>query len=492
VRVPRWRWILGLGVLAALIVGIVILATKWPFTRDAIARAIREATARPVEIGAFRSSYFPPGCVAENVRVLHASDPSATPLIAIEKLTVQGSITGMFTSPKRLARLQLSGMRIVVPPEGSPQRAEKFVFKTGGDSLEILKIGVERALLEFVPSYRLGIDSLALDGVGSGKPWRYSAVLTNTKPPGVIRASGEFGPWKSGDRGAILVSGEYTYNDVDLGVFRGISGTLQAKGKFSGPLARIETDGALEIPNFHVDKSGSTVPMKVDYRAIVNGANGETYLDRVEARFFRTTLVARGPIANETVRLDLSVPRGRIDDILRLFVHEKSSPISGAVKLTGKFVWPPGERKFVEKIRLNLDFGVENARFRSEKTQNSIDLLSKSGQGQSKKEAEADPRTMLSDLRGGVAFRNGVANFNGVSFAVPGASADIHGTYGLVDKQVNLRGVLRTTGKLSDTTSGFKAFVLKAINPFLKKKNEVKIVPFKITGTFKDAKVGLD
>jgi hypothetical protein len=497
-RSPRWLWILGLCVLAALIIGIVILATKWPFTRDAIVRAIHEATSRQVEIGAFKPSYFPPGCVAENVRVLHQSDPSGTPLITIERLTIQGSFTGMFTSPKRLAQVKVAGMRIVVPPEGSPQRAEKFAFKSGGDSLEISKIAVERALLEFVPSeaddeaYRLGIDSLTLDGVGSGKPWSYRAQLTNTKPPGVIRAAGRFGPWNADDPGAIPTSGEYTYNDVDLGVFRGISGTLQAKGKFSGPLARIETDGAIEVPNFHVDKSGSTVPMKVDYHAIVNGTNGETYLDPVEARFFRTTLVARGPIADETVTLDLSVPRGRIDDILRLFVEEKTSPLSGAVKLAGKFVWPPGERKFVEKIRLNLDFGVENARFRSEKTQNTIDSLSKSGQGQSKKEADADPRTMLSDLRGGVAFRNGVANFNGVSFTVPGASADIRGTYGLVDKQVNLRGILHTTGKLADTTSGFKAFVLKAISPFLKKKNQVKIVPFKITGTFKDAKVGLD
>ena len=75
---------------------------------------------------------------------------------------------------------------------------------------------------------------------------------------------------------------------------------------------------------------------------------------------------------------------------------------------------------------------------------------------------------------------------------MPGSSADIRGTYGLIDHRVELHGVLHTTGKLSDTTSGFKAFVLKAISPFFKKKQEVKIVPFKITGTFKDAKVGLD
>jgi hypothetical protein len=33
---------------------------------------------------------------------------------------------------------------------------------------------------------------------------------------------------------------------------------------------------------------------------------------------------------------------------------------------------------------------------------------------------------------------------------------------------------------------------LKAITPFFKKKHDVKVVPFKITGTFADASVSLD
>ena len=99
---------------------------------------------------------------------------------------------------------------------------------------------------------------------------------------------------------------------------------------------------------------------------------------------------------------------------------------------------------------------------------------------------------MLSDLKGHLAFRNGVATFSGVSFTVPGAAATLRGTYGLVDQEVNLHGVLTTTGKLSDSASGFKALVLKAITPFFKKKHDVKVVPFKITGTFADASVSLD
>ena len=486
---PRWIWISGLCLLAALTIGIVILATHWPFSRDEITRALQKATSRPVQIGAFRSTYFPPGCQAENVRVLHNSNPEATPLITLDRLTIRATFAGLFRPTKRLEQVTVAGMRIVIPPKGSKDGTAKFALDSGDKSIEIGTIVANGAVLEFRSSdpgeepYRIHIDALSLAGVGSGKPWRYRAVLNLSEPPGVIRAEGEFGPWNPDDPGSAPASGEYTYSDVNLGAFRGISGTLHAKGKFRGPLAKVETEGALEVPNFHVDKSGSVVPLHASYHATVNGTNGEVRLDAVETRFFRTALTARGTVDKRGAILDVAVARGRIDDILRLFVEEKAAPLSGAVQLHAKFVWPPGEEKFLRKIRMDIGFGIDGARFRSETTQGTIDRLS---------QGKDDPQTVLSDLRGGVAFRNGVASFRNVTFDVPGASADIHGTYGLIDHRVELHGVLHTTGKLSDAATGFKALVLKAISPFFKKKDEVKIVPFKITGTFKDAKVGLD
>lgn len=284
-RVPRWLWLSGLCVLVAVTLGIVILATHWPFSREAISSALEHATSRPVRIGDFRTTWFPPGCVAENVRIVHNNNPDATPLIAIDRLVIQGSLTGMFSSRKRLQEVRVSGMRIAVPPKGSRDGTAKFALATGGKPLEIEKIVADGSVLEFLPAegsdepFRLRINALTLLGVGSGKPWKYRVALTNSKPPGVIRASGEFGPWTPDHPGKIPASGEYSYSDVDLGVFRGISGTLQAKGKFAGPLERIATDGEIEVPNFHVDKSGSVVPLRVAYHAIVNGTNGETTLD---------------------------------------------------------------------------------------------------------------------------------------------------------------------------------------------------------------------
>jgi hypothetical protein len=98
---------------------------------------------------------------------------------------------------------------------------------------------------------------------------------------------------------------------------------------------------------------------------------------------------------------------------------------------------------------------------------------------------------VLSNLKGHVSANGGVARLSNISFSEPGTQAEIEGTYNLIDKNVNLKGVLHTSGKLADTTSGFKSVVLKALGPFFKKKS-VTVVPFVITGTSSDPSFALD
>jgi hypothetical protein len=78
-----------------------------------------------------------------------------------------------------------------------------------------------------------------------------------------------------------------------------------------------------------------------------------------------------------------------------------------------------------------------------------------------------------------------------ISFTEPGTLAEVAGTYDLINKNVNLKGVLHTKGKLADTTSGFKSVVLKAVGPFIKKKS-ITVVPFTVTGTSSDPSFALD
>jgi hypothetical protein len=152
---------------------------------------------------------------------------------------------------------------------------------------------------------------------------------------------------------------------------------------------------------------------------------------------------------------------------------------------------PPDPLGFLKNLDLEGDFGVGNERFTSADVQVPLNRLIESGRGESKKEEAEDPETVLSNLKGHVSVKNGIATLSAVSFSAPGTLAQIRGTYNLLDKTVNLQGVLHTNGKLSDTTSGFKALVLKAVVPFLKKKT-VTIVPFTVTGTSMKPSFALD
>ena len=112
-----------------------------------------------------------------------------------------------------------------------------------------------------------------------------------------------------------------------------------------------------------------------------------------------------------------------------------------------------------------------------------MDKLSERARGK-KKEDEDDPESVLSDLKGHVVLKNGTATFTNLSFVVPGAIARVHGTYDLITERIDLHGTLQMQAKLSDATSGVKSFLIKALDPFLKKNRPGVPVPISITGTY--------
>src|SRR3984885_13623395 len=116
-KVPNWLWVVGAVFLGGVAIGIVVLAMHWPFTQDAITKALEEASGRPVQIRTFSNSYFPPGCTAEGIRFLRHKHPEAAPMITVEKLTIVGSLTGLFSSPKRLSAVRVVGMHMIVPAD---------------------------------------------------------------------------------------------------------------------------------------------------------------------------------------------------------------------------------------------------------------------------------------------------------------------------------------------------------------------------------------
>jgi hypothetical protein len=187
----------------------------------------------------------------------------------------------------------------------------------------------------------------------------------------------------------------------------------------------------------------------------------------------------------------MSAQQARVEDLLRLFAGAAQPSLVGPIQLRARVQLPPGPQAFLRRLSLDGDFGISGERFTNPDLQAPVNKLSESAQGESTKQQASDSQTALSNLKGHVVLRNGTATLSNISFTGPGTRAEISGTFSLLDKTVHMHGILHTHGDLSDTTSGFKAVVLKAVGPLLKKKT-VTVVSFTISGTSSKPAFALD
>ena len=492
---------------AFVVLGATLIAANWPFTQAAVTKALQDRFAREVKIGTFRKTYLPPGCVAEGIQFLHRTRKDLPPLITVQQLRIRSGYSNFLRRQQRVDDVQVAGLRVTVPPKDPNGGKQVFPLtqsqNTPGDTLNIGEISTDSAVLEFISRepgrerFSLTIDHLVLDHVGESGPIAFHARFKNTKPPGDVRSDGEVGPWNDEDPGGTQVSGAYAYENVKLGVFEGIAGTLSSAGKFGGTLGHIKAEGSADVANFQVMGSAHAMQLSSNYQAEVDGTNGDTLLTRVESRFGKTTVISQGDVLGrsgehgKTVRLAMTLNRGRVEDILTLFSASARPAETGDVRLQLKLEVPPGPPGFLKRLRADGKFGIAGGRFTDPSVQMPVNRLAESARGETKTREETDPATVLSNLKGQVSANAGVARLSNISFTEPGSLAEVEGTYDLVSTGLDLHGVLHTNGKLSDTTSGFKSLVLKTIGPFMKKKS-ITVVPFTIKGTSHNPAFALD
>jgi hypothetical protein len=344
------------------------------------------------------------------------------------------------------------------------------------------------------------IHDLHLKSVGIGRSMPFQATLTNAVPPGEIATIGSFGPWRQDDPGETPLDGAFTFDRADLGVFTGIAGLLSAHGQFGGKLERIDVHGETETPEFRIVKSGGhAVPMHTKYHAIVDGTNGNTMLESVDAKILTTRILAKGGVIGKphtegrTVSLDVTIDGGRIEDIMRMVVPSPKAPMNGGLSLRTKFVLPPGDADVVKKLRLDGRFTLSGARFTSADVQKKIVELSQRASGKVGDKAEAvDPAKVASRFDG--RFRLGAAHLEipDVTFDVPGAAVQLAGDYALLPETIDFKGTLFMDVKVSDTTTGIKHMLLKLVDPLFKRDGGGSAIPIKITGTRAEPSFGLD
>lgn len=501
------RWIVGIsgGVLVAVWV-IVAVGSRTPVLHDALVNALRDQLDADVELQSFQADMFPVVRITgTGLKVRLRGQQQALPLIEVASFEVRSGIWGLLHRPRRFKSVTLEGLKISIPPRSSHDRASgrSAAAEMSEGPVVIDEVIARNAQLVLIPRRadkdpkRFEIHDLKLRSVGFKRAMPFQATLTNPIPKGLVNTKGSFGPWHRSEPGDTPLSGHYTFTNADLDTINGIGGTLASEGDFSGKLGEIEVHGKSSTPDFSIDVGGRPIPLDTQFHTVVDGTDGDTYLKRVDGKFLDTALTASGAITGQhgvkgrTVKLDVHMDQGKIDDVLRLAVKSSSPVMTGGLALDASLLIPPGPAKVADRMQLDGQFTIKEARFTDPAVHAKLVTLSRHSQG---KDADDPAGQVLSNMRGQFALKDGVARFKTLTFEVPGAVVHLAGDYGLRSEQLNFAGTLSMQATISEAVGGggVKETLLKAVDPLFKKGRHGAVIPITIHGKRDHPEFGLD
>ena len=514
-------------ILIALLIVVVLgsaILFRWaahatPTIRDAVVDALNARFESQVELQALVVSVYPKARVTGRGLVLrHNGRTDVPPLIALDSFDATASVRGLLTKPIGLKDVTLEGLNVHIPPGGlalqdapdddqprqptdtpppviHPKPVPPLPVRIDSIHSRHARLEVASKRANRLPRV-FDIEDLVMRGFGNSRGAEFHAGLTNPIPRGRIETSGLFGPWNADDPDLTPISGEYAFKHANLDDIKGIGGILSSIGTYSGVVRRVDVTGQTETPDFSIDLAGHSVPLTTQFTAVVDGTNGDTWLDRVEARLAGTTIIAKGAVIRtrmakgRRVSLDLKIAQGHIEDLLRLAVKTGRNPMFGSIDLNTKFLLPEGDADVVDRLQLDGNFRLAQAHFTNIDVQRKINVLSSRGQGN--EDADGSGQSVVSNLEGKFVLRNARLTFSRLHFLVPGAVVDLSGTYGLRDEQMDFKGVFLADATLADMTHGIKSLLARLAQPFFRRPGGGTRIPIRISGPRSNPTFGLD
>jgi hypothetical protein len=467
---------------------------------------IRLPKTSPLRLLLTRGSGISAGIDGEGLSMRWKGRPGSAPLFVIRKFHCDFKLDSLLHPPVIVSEVTVDGMEIQIPPRdarpaglpGAVRPATQQNASKPGVIIE--KVNIRNAGLVLQPRnpqrvpLRFDIQNLDLVSIAAGAPMRYDASLTNAKPPGKIHATGAFGPWRAGEPGDTPITGDYVFANANLGVFAGIAGTLQSTGKFEGKLSAISARGQASVPDFRLRMTGQPVPLNVRFAVLVDGTNGNTILQPVNATLGSTNFTTSGGIIKHeadqprAISLTVAMPNGNLRDVLRLTM--KGAPfMEGRLVLNTKIDIPPLTGKVREKLDLDGRFEVQDGTFLHSTIQSQIDGLSKRARGDV---GNLETDQAVSHMLGTFHLENAVIRFQTLSFGVPGADIDLAGNYALDSDAIDFGGTLKLQATVSQMVTGWKRVVLKPVDRFFEKDGAGTFLRIRVDGTSKAPRFGVN
>jgi AsmA-like protein len=507
-RVARW----AIAVVGGVLVLLAIIAgggSRTATLRQLVIDTLAERLDSEVQLESFSVDTFPTVHVSgTNLIIRHKGRKDVPPLVSVASFELDGGLIGLFRRPRRFRTVSLSGLQINIPPEfrkdGEDDGARPR-SNDDGDGPAAIVVGTleaKDAALTLIPKRQgkeprvFAVHSLAMKPLGRAEKMSFEATLTNPIPKGLIKTKGTFGPWRREDPGTTPLAGQYTFDNVVLSTVKGIAGALTSTGTFEGQLNRIGVKGTTHSPDFRVNVSANTVPLDTRFEAVVDGTDGDTYLNMVDANFLHTALTARGAIVGaegvkgRTIQLNVKIDDGRIEDVLKLGVKGDNPAMTGALALHADMNLPAGPADVMDRLQLSGTFKVKDAHFTNAEVQKKLSDLSERARGL---DPEEHATVVASNFEGQFRLANNQLSLRETAFDVPGALVRVAGMYGLDSEALQFDGTVRMKATISQAAGGgMKSALLKAVDPLFRRDGAGAVLPITVRGTRNDPKIGLD
>src|ERR1700730_9697580 len=391
---PRWRWTVAvIGIFLAVVVVCVRVVIKHaePILRTRVIETLSARFKSRVELAELHV-WVADGLHVDGkgLKIFGATDPNGwedgvQPLLEVGEFRFQTALRSLFREPMHVDIIYVDGLMVNIPPKNDRQtmrelrqRGRKmsiFVdrFVCANTKLIINTVRPGKPPLEF------DIGDLRMKAIGRGLPLRFYATLINPKPVGDIHSTGQLGPLNEESPRDTAVAGDYTFTNADLGTLPDIGGILSSAGKYGGTLGRIEVEGQTDTPDFQIAVSGHRVPLHTDFHAIVDGTDGDTYLEPVKATVLHSSFTASGKIVRiknphgHDVELEVALGQARIEDLLKLGIKTDPPVMTGVIAMRTRLSLPAGGEDIGKRLELAGNFHLPAAQFTNDKVQGRID-----------------------------------------------------------------------------------------------------------------------
>jgi len=505
-RAARW----AIATLGGALVTLAVIAgagSRTATLRQLVIDTLTDRLESEVQLESFSVDTFPTVHVTGSGLVIrHKGRRDVPPLVSVRSFTLDGGLMGLFSRPRRFRTVSLTGLQINIPPgfkkDASNNASQPQTDDEGPAAIVVDKLVADDATVSLIPK-RAGkepkvfaVHRLTMKPLGHGQVMSFEATITNPIPRGLVKTTGSFGPWRREDPGGTPLGGRYTFDHADLATVKGIGGRLDSTGTFSGQLDRIGVTGETHTPDFRVNVSANPVPLDTKFDAIVDGTDGDTYLNAVSASFLNTSLTSRGAIVGaegvkgRTVKVHVKIDSGRIEDVLRLAIKGNRPVMMGQLRLHADLNLPAGPEDVMDRLEVGGEFDIGGARFTDATVQTRLSDLSERARGLNPKESSSK---VASDLRGQFRLARSVLTLRDAAFGIPGATVQVAGNYGLSNESLEFDGTVRMRATVSQAAGGrVKSVLLKVVDPLFRRDGAGAVLPIRIRGSRNEPKFGLD